>query len=206
MVRKIILILILLIPLICAIRINEFESNPAGIDAGNEWVELYNKKEINLTGYKLVNNDGDEIWLKGSFKKYFVYVFEKQWLDNVDEKVFLYNGDELIDETDLFDDSENDKKTWQLCDDWEFIKETKDGKNDCKEEEIIIEEPEPIEEEVVGIPEPELIKLNTQTIKSEDDKKILSKDNAKYGFVFFCVLLLFLFILRKNKYKKNEFN
>lgn len=52
----------------------------------------------------------------------------------------------------------------------------------------------------------EVIKLNAKTIKSEDDKEKLNKNNyAKYGFVFFCILLGFLFMLRKKKFNKNEF-
>jgi len=48
--------------------------------------------------------------------------------------------------------------------------------------------------------------LNPKVIKSEDDNENLSKSNyAIYGLVFFCVLLVVLFILRKNKYNKNEF-
>ena len=54
--------------------------------------------------------------------------------------------------------------------------------------------------------ERETINLNPQVIKSEDDNENLSKSNyAVYGLVFFCVLLVVLFILRKNKYNKNEF-
>ena len=50
------------------------------------------------------------------------------------------------------------------------------------------------------------IKLSTKTIKSEDNKKDLSKDNyAVYGFVVFCFLLGFLFILKKRKNYKTEF-
>ncbi len=102
-----ILILIILLANISAIRINEIESNPSGQDSGNEWIELYSKDEVNLIDYKLVNNDGDELWLSESFSKYYIYAFDKQWLDNTDEKIFLYKGGDLIDETDLVDDGEN---------------------------------------------------------------------------------------------------
>ena len=48
--------------------------------------------------------------------------------------------------------------------------------------------------------------LNTKDIKSENDKENLDKsDYAKYGFVGFCVLLGFLFILKKRKVR-NEFD
>lgn len=53
--------------------------------------------------------------------------------------------------------------------------------------------------------ESETIKLNTKDIKSKVDKKNLDKsDYAKYGFVIFCVLLGFLFMFKKRKFKKNE--
>lgn len=114
-----------------AIRINEVESNPTATDAGNEWVELYSSQEFSLEGYKLVNKDGQEINLSESFQGYFIYIFEKQWLDNVDEKVSLYKGGELIDETEIFSDSTNDDKTWQYCNSWTFIKETREKENLC---------------------------------------------------------------------------
>ncbi|MCK4552747.1 helix-hairpin-helix domain-containing protein [Candidatus Pacearchaeota archaeon] len=48
--------------------------------------------------------------------------------------------------------------------------------------------------------------LDTKDIKSEDDKKNLDKsDWAKYGFIGFCVLLGFLFILKKRKVR-SEFD
>ncbi len=49
---------------------------------------------------------------------------------------------------------------------------------------------------------PEIITLNslTKDIKTDDPKKKLDKsDWAKYGFIGFCVLLGFLFILKKQK-------
>ena len=55
---------------------------------------------------------------------------------------------------------------------------------------------------------PEIITLNSPTkdIKSEDDEGILDKsDYAKYGFIGFCVLLGFLFILKKRKVR-NKFD
>jgi len=210
------LILIILLANVSALRINEVESNPSGADSGSEWIELYDREDVDLNGYKLVNNDGDEIEMSGSFSKYYVYNLEKQWLDNTDEKVFLYNGGELVDETDLIDDGENDDKTWQLCGkDWKFYEDTKDGKNDCKKEDEdeteielangIIEE-NSVEKETKTAPlEMQIISLSAKDIKSENDKKSLDKsDLALYGFGGFCILLVVLFVIRKRKYK-NEF-
>ena len=127
-------LIIILISGVSAIRINEVEMNPAGKDYGNEWIELYSKEEVNLEGYKLVNNDGGELNLEGNFSGYFIYIFSRQWLDNFDEKVFLYKESELIDETDTFDDSKNDDLTWQLCDSWKFMASTKGEENNCSKE------------------------------------------------------------------------
>jgi len=50
-----------------------------------------------------------------------------------------------------------------------------------------------------------LIKLNAQTIKSEDTEKVLDKSKYPlYGFVGFCILLVVLFIIKARK-NKNEF-
>ena len=230
---KVLIILIcalLLISFVSAIKITEIEMNPPETDTGNEWIELYNKEEINLEGYKLGNNDEDEIILNGSFLGYYVYIFDKQWLDNSDEKIFLYKNDELIDETDLFVDNGNDIKTWQLCDSWKFLESTKGEQNNCgeteKDETEILEEPikeetieespeeetpeQNIAEEILLIeksaPAPEVIKLTPKNIKSENDNSILDNSNyAKYGFIVFCILLGLLFILKRRNKPKNEF-
>ena len=82
-------------------------------------------------------------------------------------------------------------------------------KEEINEERPEIEEPQETEKPVSRKIEPielQTINLNPQVIKSEDDNENLSEGNyAIYGLVFFCVLLVVLFILRKNKYNKNEF-
>jgi len=117
------------------VRINEVELNPSGEDSGNEWIELYSQDEADLKGWKLINNDGDEFYLNESFSGYLIINFEKQWLDNKDEKIILYNGENLIDETILIDDSKNNELTWNFCGEWKFIDSTKNKKNSCSEKE-----------------------------------------------------------------------
>ncbi|MBT96708.1 hypothetical protein CMI49_01265 [Candidatus Pacearchaeota archaeon] len=52
-----------------------------------------------------------------------------------------------------------------------------------------------------------IIKLNPKDIKTEENKEYLGIESyAMYGFVSFCILLTILFIFRKNKFNKNEFN
>jgi len=216
--KKVVFLLIVFsICFVSALRINEFELNPEGDDSGNEWVELYHWDKIDLTGYKLINGDGGEIELSGSFEEYFVYTFKKQWLDNKDEKIFLYKGEELIDETSLDYDAQNNAKTSQYCSgEWIFEENTKGEENLCEneeenKEEIEKEQQENIEEIEItgaGIKNTEIstIELNPKNIKTEDGSEILDKNKySKYGIGIFCVLICFLFILKKRKIKKNEF-
>jgi hypothetical protein len=96
----------------------------------------------------------------------------------------------------------------------EIIEEEEEQEQEEEEENVVeeyqeIEEEQEIKEPVSRETEPielQTINLNPKVIKTEDDNENLSKnDYAIYGLVFFCVLLVVLFILRKNKYNKNEF-
>jgi hypothetical protein len=132
------LLLIGFISNVSAVKITEVELNPTGTDAGNEWVEFYNEGEISLEDYQLINKDGDNINLSGSFNGYFIYTFAKQWLDNSDESISLYKSLEVIDKADLSskNDDKNNDLTYQLCNgDWNFINSTKGKENNCVEEE-----------------------------------------------------------------------
>ena len=198
--------------------ITEFELNPPGSDSGNEWIEFFSEDEIDLEGYKIINNDGDEKNLEGIFSGYFIYKLEGQWLDNSDEKIFLYKNNELIFETDLTYDSKNNDKTLQYCDYWFLGDSTKGEKNDCWDE-VESEEDEKEDEDNEKYPKKE-IDENLTITKEENivennpvilSPKTIKKENhmdkyAIYSFVVFCVLLGFLFwAKRKNTNYKNEF-
>tara|TARA_Y100000034_G_C6868549_1_gene396130 strand:+ start:101 stop:1117 length:1017 start_codon:yes stop_codon:yes gene_type:complete len=141
------IISLFLINLVFAIRINEVELNPTGTDSNDEWIELYSNTEVDLNGWKLVNNDDDELELDQVFNGYLIIELDGQWLDNSNERVFLYEDETLIDETELFDDPNNDDKTWQYCNgEWNFTTQTRDSENEChnsndenNETEIILE-------------------------------------------------------------------
>jgi hypothetical protein len=231
------IILIFLIFKVSALQITEIESNPAGSDAGNEWVEFYNPDEINLSEYRLINGDGDEINLSGNFSGYYAYGLSKQWLDNSDEKVLIYKGNELIDETDLISDSENNAKTWQLCDgEWVFLNNSKNAENECPKKEVANEQNQTqgtnnqkeeisssnndenknnTENKIQEVKatqkdnknqaknlELEAIVLSAQSIKSEDNKSGLDKNNImSFGLVTFFLLLLFLLLIKNKKQK-----
>jgi len=214
---------VLITPFFSALRINELELNPLGTDTGKEWIELYNDGEIDLAQYKLINNDGDELDLIGIFSEYYVYKFDRQWLDNTDEKIFLYYGNDLIDETELLNDNKNNDKTWNYCSGWEFTDPTKEGKNICEKSEKndselnaeeVTNETKIYENKGKSIEnysikkEPSIlnqVKLNPKDIKEEENSEGLNNKNyAIYSFIIFCILLAGLFVMKKYKYK-NEF-
>ena len=119
---------------VSAIRINEFEANPSGSDSGNEWVELYSEDEIDLEGYYL-QADNETLDLNGVFSGYLVISFESQFIDNVNEIVYLKRGEDIIDETEMFDDNKNNGKTWNFCgEEWEFLEDSKGEINSCSED------------------------------------------------------------------------
>jgi len=228
---KLFLCLILVLPLVVGLQITEVELNPLGKDAGNEWIEFYSEEEINLSQYKIKNNDQDELVINYSFNKYFIYSFQNQWLDNVDESVFIYNNSKLIFQTPLFEDKENNEKTWQLCNnEWLFQKQTKNKEN-CEEspkqknktsfknstnEEILSNEEKKEnfftrrDEKTKNLSKisknitKETIQLNPKTIKKEKTTSPLGEKNyAKYSIIGFCILLVSLYLI-KSKKKKNE--
>lgn len=51
-----------------------------------------------------------------------------------------------------------------------------------------------------------MIKLSPKDIKSAKDKEFSFSNYAKYGFMVFCVLLVILFVVKKDKFRKNEFD
>ena len=148
---------IIFLPIVYAsVKITEIELNPEGSDSGNEWLELYSDSEINLNGWKLINNDLDELLLDGIiFSGIHVFEFEKQWLDNSDEKVLLYEDSNIIYETSLFEDAKDNNLTWVLCkDEWAFMESSK-GIDNCPSE-VPEEEPENLETQNASVEEPDI--------------------------------------------------
>lgn len=193
------ILLIFLISLASGIRINEVEQNPFGVDGGNEWIELYASTEVNLEGWRIVNGDGKEIWLNGIFVGFFVVDLEKQWLDNNNEKVLLYNGNKLVHEVDKLDDDENDDYTWQVCNELVFVESTKLHENDCKVKDMgvrVVEKEEVVVEEENKTND--IIRLNAvsegEIVFESKNQKI--KEYAVYGFAIFLILVIVILILR----------
>jgi len=224
-----ILLILVLVPFISALTITEVELNPPDSDSGNEWIEFYSEEEINLSSYRILNNDGDEIFLSGNMSGYYIYFFQSQWLDNSDERIFLYKGNELIQQTDLFEDSLNNNKTFQLCGkEWEFKESSPGKKNSCQDvsettpeeenssssensKEDFPEEKETrpkeiiqeINKENVSI---EPIYLTPQNIKTPENFSSQEKSNKSiYFLIGFCALLGILYFFQNKNRNKNEF-
>jgi len=132
-------LVILSISFVCAnIRINEIELNPND-DCGDctEWLELYSDTETNLTGWELKDADDHILELGFTINGYYILENISVSLNNNNEQLFLYDdSDDLIDETDLLSDNDNDDKTLQYCNgNWNFIDSTKGFENSCKDKE-----------------------------------------------------------------------
>ena len=56
--------------------ITEIESNPAGADSGKEWIKLYSDSKIDLSGWRLINCDGDNYELNDTIEDDFLVEFE----------------------------------------------------------------------------------------------------------------------------------
>ena len=93
-----------------------------------------------------------------------------------------------VDEKDKIEDEENSEET--------AIDKNKETNNLFEENE---------QDKVEKQDEISVIKLTPQTIKTEENNENSDRNYAVIGFVIFCVLLVFLFALRKNKFK-NEFD
>jgi len=75
-----------------------------------------------------------------------------------------------------------------------------------KVEEIEKQEEEKPAPKIVEPPKPEIIKLNAQTIKTQDYTSKPEENNyAIYELIGFGILLFVLFKLRKKRFEKNEF-
>ena len=104
------------------IVINEVEANPPGVDAGNEWVELFNPltETIDLSGWRIVATHGvarTYIIPQGTSIRpgaHLVIQFTAQCIDNENEQLILIDraGDE-VDRTLPINDDINDQQTWQ---------------------------------------------------------------------------------------------
>ncbi|MEM2839143.1 MAG: lamin tail domain-containing protein [Thermoplasmata archaeon] len=136
------------LPLCDQLVINEVELNPAGTDAGREWVEIYNPldKEIELKGYSLETMHGEiaALSLDGVIapRGYRVFTFSKTSLDNGNpgdsfafgDSIALLNPDgDALDITPVISDTTSNSDTWHRSWDgapkWVFGKGSKGTTN-----------------------------------------------------------------------------
>lgn len=109
-------LLIFSLPFIsAAVFINEVELNPQGMDAGNEWVELYNDgNPINLSGWYLTDKDSTILLIPNLTIVDFLVVDNLNTLVNNNENISLYNtSNDLQDITGPLTDGSDDNRTWQ---------------------------------------------------------------------------------------------
>lgn len=101
--------------------INEFDLNPAGKDAGNEWVVLYNSSEVevHISSWTLETTHGETVTVRipqGTImppKGYWTYIHSRQWLDNEDESIILKDAEGIeVDRTLVASDTNDDNLYW----------------------------------------------------------------------------------------------
>jgi len=102
------------------IVILEVEPNPAGTDAGNEWVRLFNpsSNSINLSGWQISSTHGNTNThtLSGNIGACndMMIFFSSQFIDNEGESLILYdNTGRVVDSTPSINDKDNDASTWK---------------------------------------------------------------------------------------------
>jgi len=103
------------------IVILEVEPNPAGTDAGNEWVKLFNpsSNSINLSGWQISSTHGNTNThnLSGNIEACddIKIIFPSQFIDNEGESLILYdNTGRVVNSTPTIYDTSNDGSTWKI--------------------------------------------------------------------------------------------
>ena len=131
------------LPYVYGVVINEFEMNPPGTDAGNEFVELYNStiSSVNLDGWSLVPSNGNRVCnIKDVILEpggRYTITFPAQFLNNNKEYLTLFDKEgNVMDYTPVKNDTADDDRTWQRETDasanWVFKKGTKGEDNGGK--------------------------------------------------------------------------
>jgi hypothetical protein len=122
--------------------INELDLNPAGSDAGNEWMELHNPTDgvIDMDGWELQTTHGKTVTLPLSGQlppgAYLIVTYGAQWLDDESESVILRDpGKLVVDQTPFLSDTADDNWAWCRCTDsgpeWQFRSNTRGAPNIC---------------------------------------------------------------------------
>ncbi|MBU1136337.1 MAG: lamin tail domain-containing protein [Nanoarchaeota archaeon] len=188
---------------VSAIRINEVELNPKDdcYDC-TEWVELYSENEINLNGLSIKDIDNNTFYLNSTFKNYYIIQNLSISLNNKDEKLFLYNDEELIDETPVLTDSKNNEITWSYCSNgWIFTEQTKEKENFCEKQDENLEEDKSSETQI--------IKQEEQPEKSDyadtPADNSASKKNSTYSDANYENKIISLNNLKNTKTKISEY-
>ncbi len=101
------------------VHIIAVEPNPAGADATNEWIKLYNSNNnsVNLSGWSIRTGDGKTYQINnvaipacGEIK----IIFPGQFLDNQEETISLLDANQnVMDQTPSIVDTDNDDATWE---------------------------------------------------------------------------------------------
>lgn len=210
---------------VCAIVVSEIEINSQD---GSEWIEIYNDEgeNLDLSGWGvydgLVSEKERYVFPQGSEMKeeeYLIVELGSRILNNGGDYIILKDEEgKRVYETEELSESESSEDTWQYClGEWNFGEETKGEENFCEEkieengsplnegegEEIVYEETS--KDDVLKPATLNEINLESKDIKREENLDEPKGDYYFYGILGFLTILIFLFLVNKRKYTKNEF-
>jgi hypothetical protein len=90
---KYLLLLILLIPLVSSeVIINEINARPYDDESLNEWIEIYSSEEINLTGWSIGDESGNDSIVGGCFDEQCNILIKNQYAIITDDMTRAYNN------------------------------------------------------------------------------------------------------------------
>lgn len=144
-------VIIVGVPPLAVVLINEMEQNPSGNDVGAEWIELYNPGglPVSLNGFRLQTTvapakshylGATDVIPAGG---YLVVTFLIPFLTDIDESVILYDSlGREVDRTPVLNDTGDNTGTWQRMpngldtnqvSDWMFTGATRGAENNPRD-------------------------------------------------------------------------
>ena len=98
-----------------------FDQNPAGLDAGNEWVSIHNpsNKSVDIGNWTLETTNGStvRVWIAEGTTlypgAYITFSPSYRWIDNNNESIIMRDAvGEVVDRTLVVNDNESDNRYW----------------------------------------------------------------------------------------------
>lgn len=127
-----------------AVLINEIFPNPAGKDADGEFIEIFNNgsETVFLDGFRLEDKSGKKFYLSGKKiggGEYLTFSYKETGIsiNNSDEKIFLYDGNNLVDKVEMEGITEEGNSFSRKGEDFLFTSQITKGEKNLFDEERV---------------------------------------------------------------------